>query len=102
MQNFRTFQLAKELHWEIKKLKLRGELRDQLERASLSVAANLAEGSGKSGSKERRRFFRIAMGSLRESQALLEIAEQESLRPLADRLGASLYRLLQRPGEGMK
>ena len=101
MQNFRTFQMAKELHVEIKKLKLKGELRDQLERASLSIATNLAEGSEKMGIKDRKRFFLIAMGSLRESQALLEIADLQALSGMADKVGASLYRLLQNPGEGM-
>jgi len=37
MQNFRTYQMAKELHREVKSLALVGELKDQIERASLSA-----------------------------------------------------------------
>ena len=99
MKNFRTFQLAKTLYLETRKLRLKGAVRDQLERASLSIVTNLAEGSGKLG-KDRKRFFQIAMGSLRETQALLEISESQEAAKIADQLGANLYRLLQNPGPG--
>ena len=101
MKNFKTFQLAKDLYKETKSLKLRGTIRDQPERASLSIVLNLAEGSGKAGAKERKRFFQIAMGSLRETQALLELTESKEAAKLADQLGAFLYRLLQNPGPGL-
>jgi four helix bundle protein len=99
MKNFRTYQMALELYREGKKLELKGEIRDQLERASLSVVLNLAEGSAKMGQKERRRFFTIAMGSLRETQACLEI-NNSGLLDKVDRLAASLHCLIQRPGPG--
>ncbi len=101
MQKFRTYQLAKALYRETKKLRLRGAVRDQLERAALSIATNLAEGSGKIGEKDRRRFFQIAMGSLRETQALLDITDSTEAAKLADQLGANLYRLLRNPGPGI-
>jgi len=41
---------------------------DQLRRSIASIAANIAEGLGRSSSAERSRFFGIALGSLRESQ----------------------------------
>ena len=41
--------------------------KDQLDRASESILLNIAEGSGKlQGSKDRRRFYRIALGSAKE------------------------------------
>src|SRR5215471_2365705 len=50
-----------------------GDLRQQLERASLSIAANLAEGVGKDGA-DQKRFFGIARGSTYECGALVESA----------------------------
>jgi four helix bundle protein len=48
----------------------------QVRRAVVSVPANIAEGSGRSGSSELRRFLSIAHGSLCEVQTQLEIAER--------------------------
>jgi four helix bundle protein len=47
--------------------------RDQLERASMSIVLNIAEGSGRKSSADRSRFFTIAMGSLLECGALLDL-----------------------------
>jgi four helix bundle protein len=99
MKNFRTYQLALDLYRSAKKLELKGEIRDQIERASLSVILNLAEGSAKVG-RSRKNFFRIAMGSLRETQACLDVLESP-LMAKADAVAASLHRLLQNPGPGL-
>jgi four helix bundle protein len=100
LQNFRAFQMAKELYKETKKLRLTLNERDQLDRAALSIATNLAEGSGKTG-KDRSRYFAIAMGSLREVQGLLEITGQRrELVLLAECLGGRTYRLQRNPGKG--
>ncbi len=48
-------------------------LRDQLERASLSIVLNIAEGAGRKSAADRARFFTIATGSLLESGAMLEV-----------------------------
>ena len=50
------------------------DLAKQLRRAASSNALNLAEGSGRTGN-DRRRHFRIAAGSCRESEAALRVAE---------------------------
>ena len=50
---------------------------DQLNRASLSVAANLAEGNGRWHKSERKQFFWIARGSAQECVPLLEIAKRK-------------------------
>ncbi len=49
-------------------------LRDQLSRASLSIAANIAEGNGRFTKKDRKHFFGIARGSVQECVPLLELA----------------------------
>ena len=43
----------------------------QLRRAAWSVLNNIAEGHAKLGSKERRRFFDVALGSLAEIDAMV-------------------------------
>jgi four helix bundle protein len=48
-------------------------LRDQLERASLSVVLNIAEGAGRCTPPERRRHFIIALGSVYECAAILDV-----------------------------
>ncbi len=49
-------------------------LRDQLNRASLSVATNIAEGNGCFTKPDRKHFFTIARGSVQECVPLLELA----------------------------
>jgi len=46
LQNFRTYNLAKEFYKDCEKVSCKAHIRDQLLRASLSVVLNLAEGSG--------------------------------------------------------
>jgi four helix bundle protein len=50
-----------------------GEVKDQLDRASTSIALNIAEGNGKYAPKDRCRFFDIAHGSALECAAGLDV-----------------------------
>jgi four helix bundle protein len=97
-KNFRTYDMAKTFYQSCNSLKLYGPMRDQFRRASLSIVLNLAEGSGKPTAKDRNRFYSIAMGSLREVQAILDIQNESKMLKRSDALGASLYRLIQNPG----
>ena len=91
---FESYQLAKRLYRACGNLHGKSFIRDQLQRACLSVVLNLAEGSAKHTEKERRRFYRISLASLREVQAVLDLQNQRGeIWVLADRLGAMLYRL---------
>ena len=92
--DFRTYNLAKDLYQDIRKIKLPSEQKNQILRSSLSVILNLAEGSAKRSKKDQKRFFEIALASLRESQAILDINNYSSLIKKADILGAHLYKLL--------
>lgn len=54
-------------------------LADQLNRASLSIAANIAEGNGRFTVPDRRNFFGIARGSVQECVPLLELSARRML-----------------------
>ena len=66
MNDFRTYQLAVRFYHLSAKLNLKGALRSQLDRAASSIALNLAEGRGRRTLKDQKRFFDIAVGSVRE------------------------------------
>jgi four helix bundle protein len=57
-------------------------LRDQLERASLSVVLNLAEGAGRRSIREKRRFYTIARGSATECAAAVDVLRLRRLAPV--------------------
>ena len=52
---------------------------DQINRAALSVSANIAEGNGRFTKADRRNFFVIARGSVQECVPLLEVACRRTL-----------------------
>ncbi len=62
---------------------------DQLKRASVSIAVNIAEGSGRYHSKDYIQFLRMARASAYECIALLQISANQNF--IDDRTYASLY-----------
>ena len=79
-------------------------LQSQMRRAAVSVAANIAEGSGRSGDGDSTRFLRIARGSLHELSCEIMVAgdlkyittnERESLLGHADTIGSALIGLIR-------
>ena len=78
---------------------------DQLRRACYSVPLNIAEGNTRYGSRDARRFFDIARGSLAEVETILGIARELEyisaadfgrLEALTDETGRTLYGLLRK------
>ena len=73
----------------------------QMRRAAVSVSANLAEGCGRMGDNEMRRFVRLSLGSLSELECelllagKLQLVEGEVSRDLLLNIG-SLRGMLQR------
>jgi len=97
MKNFRTFDLAVEFYHLMDELKLSRHEQEQCQRAALSIVLNLAEGRGRPTVKDQVRFFYIALGSVRECQALLIINDLQTSRYWfsLDKLAASLYKLIK-------
>src|SRR6478672_12516148 len=69
-----------------------GDVKDQLDRASTSIALNIAEGNGKFSPRDRCRFFDTAHGSALECAAGLEVLVARAKltnRPDSTRQGAT-------------
>ncbi|MBP9838502.1 MAG: four helix bundle protein [Proteobacteria bacterium] len=97
MKNFRTLDIAVKFYRSTKTLPLTGSIKEQLNRASLSIPLNLSEGRSRATLKEQKRFFNIALGSLRECQTILLIEQLDNTaqHKLLDKLAAHLYKLIQ-------
>jgi four helix bundle protein len=105
-ERLEVYQLALELHAGVCGLLPRREyrtLRDQLERASLGVVLNIAEGAGRRSGPDKRRFYEMARGSTTETAAIIDVlgvrklataAQCESSRRLAVRVVQMLSRLV--------
>jgi four helix bundle protein len=79
-QNLKVWLLAKDLAIKIYKLTKSPVfsrdfgLRDQVQRAAVSVSANISEGDESGSNRQSVRYFNIARGSLAELQTLLIIS----------------------------
>ena len=105
-----VYQLALKFHVGVMDLlpsKGQRVLRDQLERASLSIVLNFAEGTGRCTRPERRRHFITALGSVYECAAILDVTRLRRLasaercghaRDYAVRIAQMLSRLADPPG----
>jgi four helix bundle protein len=72
----------------------RAEVSDQLDRASISVPLNGAEGAGMSTPRARARHYTIARGSAVECLACLDLIDLERSAPSTTEARAILIRLL--------
>lgn len=87
------YQVALELHTLCSTLvaQLNRIVRDQLERASLSIVLNCAEAGGRRSKRDKRRFYAYARGSATEVAALMDVLTQRRLAsPAAIRTGRRL------------
>jgi len=82
-EKLEIYQRAVEFALQVRKLCRSGQTDhdtlDQLRRASLSVSLNLAEGSGRYHSRDKKNFYYIARGSLFECIPILTILKKEGI-----------------------
>jgi four helix bundle protein len=102
-----VYHVALELHCLSSSLvaTLNRIVKDQLERASLSVVLNIAEAGGRRSRRDKARYYAIARGSATETAALLDVLALRRLaspsaiatgRRLAIRIVQMLTRIDQR------
>jgi four helix bundle protein len=109
-RELRVWQEAKQLAVEIYKLTASGSLskdfglKDQMQRAAVSIASNISEGYERKSDAEFMRFLYISKGSLSELITQLEIAKEVGLIPeesflsiddQCNKVGAMLTKLIQ-------
>ena len=80
-------------------------LGDQIRRAVVSIASNIAEGNGRASNKDYAHFLSIARGSLFETMAQLEIVAdigyitlQQDVEDLATEIGRMLSTMIKKFG----
>ena len=73
------------------------ELRDQLERASISIVLNIAEGCGRRSPADKGRFYSMARGSATECAAVTDLLRAHGLvdERLRNRARTLLVRVVQ-------
>jgi four helix bundle protein len=78
-----VYGVALELHAQCSTLValLNRIVKDQLERASLSVCLNIAEAGGRRSRRDKARYYSIARGSATEVGALLDVLAMRRLAP---------------------
>lgn len=84
------------------------KLIDQLQRASLSIPLNIAEGNGRIHVREKKQYFYTARGSLLECIPILQLCKEidhlekvryEELYAMADEIGRMLNGLIRSVGK---
>jgi len=95
-----VYRVAVEFHALAASLRMppgRRELRDQLDRAALSIVLNTAEGAGRVGTADKARFFAMARGSAMECAALFDVLGNLGIvpRPVCVRARGLLVRIVQ-------
>ena len=114
-QKLEVWQMAKKMVVEVYEMtskfppQERFGLTSQINRAAVSVASNIAEGSGRTSYKDQAHFTQTAYGSLMELACQTEIAKElgfvssaktqemlDSIVPIADKLSALRVSQLRR------
>ncbi len=97
LKDFRLYRAAIRFYQLCKPLELPADSKDQLLRAASSIGRNIGEGYGRILPRDKRRFYRIALGSVRECTTVFEqeCVGDVTLLDLADFLGGGLFKLVR-------
>ena len=79
LEVYRVAREFLELAYILAQRKMPRDLRDQFDRASVSILANIGEGAGKTARADKQRFYEIARGSTTETATLLDVMRIRSL-----------------------
>ncbi|MEZ5173311.1 MAG: four helix bundle protein [Bacteroidia bacterium] len=103
-----VYKKAKDFNAEIrlfiKHSKLDATSKDQLRRASFSIVLNIAEGSGRFSTADRKNFYIISRSSIFECIAILDVLKDEAVLDLdqykhfysaAEELSKMLYAMIR-------
>jgi four helix bundle protein len=108
-EKLEVYQVARqfyELSHRFIKRRMTRELREQFDRATISMLANIGEGAGKTARADKQRLYEIARGSTTESATLLDVMrisgsitgdEYDQCRELLIRVAQMLSRLCGAP-----
>jgi len=107
-QQLEVYKKSKQFYVSCQKLmqeqNINNYAKDQLSRASFSIALNIAEGSGKFSKYDRRNYFTTARASVFECVAILDILSDEGkispskfneMAAQADELSRILYTMIK-------
>lgn len=98
-EDIKAWQKAREVTRQVYKVSKLGEfardygLRDQIQRASVSIMSNIAEGHGRRSDKEFANFLNMARGSATETQSHLYVALHQNY--IDEECFSELYNLLE-------
>ncbi|GAB4483170.1 MAG: four helix bundle protein [Thermodesulfovibrionales bacterium] len=114
-KELRVWQEAKVLAVDVYKVTAKGGLardyglKDQMQRAAVSIASNIAERYERNSDKEFIRFLMIAKGSVSELRTQLDIAREinyiaheayDQLEDKCNKIGSMLIKLIQARNAG--
>jgi len=101
----KSMLLAKQVYFLVRSFPAdeRFALADQVRRAAVSIASNIAEGSGRSSNRDYAHFLAIARGSLYETMTQLELAKElgyiesfDEVSQVADEVSRMLTTLIKK------
>jgi four helix bundle protein len=97
MTNLNALELAIDLYRECEKLKVGNPLKDQILRAAVVIPRYIVDGSGHLSLKDRKRYYSVALDTVRETQALVKSVNNQKLIDDYSKLDELVSELVREP-----